>query len=89
MKGLFDRIGCTSFLQKFSGWHYCPYALFWGIARQNRVSVRGNIKGIKVVIYPATITDAFGCLKEGLVFENDWKNNISQETVDLMLYDKP
>lgn len=32
VKGLFDRIGWMNFLQKFSAWHYGPYALFWGIA---------------------------------------------------------
>lgn len=36
VKDLFYRVGWMPFLEKFSSWHYDPYALFWGTARMRR-----------------------------------------------------
>lgn len=45
---------CSSFAMKVTlkeySWHYGPYALFWGIARQNKVTIEGTIQGKEVII---------------------------------------
>lgn len=71
IKGLFNRVGWTNFLENFSWWHYGPYALLWGITRKNGVSNRGIVKGREVVISPITIVVVFGCAEESLVFDKD------------------
>lgn len=70
-QGLIDHVGWTSFLEKFSSWHYDQYALLWGIARQNDVNMRGTIKGKEVVILPTTIVATSSYVEEGLVFYKD------------------
>lgn len=45
VKGLIDHVGWTSFLQKSSALHYGPYTLFWGTTCQERVSIRGTVRG--------------------------------------------
>lgn len=47
--------------------------------RQDEVNIIGNAKGMEVIISPTTIEAALGCLKEGLVFDKDWKREISQK----------
>jgi len=42
-----------------------------------------------VVISSATIVVAPGCVEECLVFDKDWEKDITQKTVDIMLYGSP
>jgi len=89
IKGFFDCIRWMSFLQNFSVWYYGPYALFWGTSCQNKVSISGTVKGIKVVISLVTIATVSSLVEEDFAFDKDWQYDISQETIDMMLYGKP
>ena len=73
MKGLFDRVGWTSFLEKFSTYHYSPYAFFLGNckARYDGVSIKEIVTGTQVVISPMTNVVVSGCAMEGLTISKD------------------
>jgi len=68
---LFDCVGWTIFLEKFSTLRYCPYALFWGTNRPDKVNIRGCVNRKEVIIFSKTITAASDCLEEVLVFDKD------------------
>lgn len=42
-----------------------------------------------MIILPKTLVAASGCSEEGLMFDKDWEKDITQETMDVMLYGKP
>ncbi|KAG4906567.1 hypothetical protein JHK86_055051 [Glycine max] len=63
----FKRAGWTIFLEKFSNLRYCPYALFWGTNRPDKVSIRGCVNRKEVIIFSKTITAASDCLEENPV----------------------
>ena len=88
VKDFFDYVGWTIFLEKFSTLHYCPYALFWGTKRPDKVSIRGCGNREEVIIFSKSITATSDCFKEALVFDKDWED-ITYETVDIMLYERP
>lgn len=41
-----------------------------------------------MIISPKTIVAITRCFEEGLVFDRDWENEITQEMMDFMLYGK-
>ena len=89
VKGLFDRVGRTSFLENFNTWHYGPYALFWETARQDGVNIKGTFVRTQVVISLTTIIVVSACALDGLTMSKDWEKEITLETMDKLLYGKP
>ena len=89
MKGLFDRVGQTPFLEKFSTQNYGSYAFFQGTVKQDGVSIKGAIDGTQVVISPTTIVVVSEYSLDGMTMSKDQEKEITQETVDMLLYKKP
>lgn len=77
VKDLFDCIGWTPFLDRFSSWHYGSYALLWGTTRQDEVNIEEPSMEKKVITSPKTLVATSGYPKERLVFDKDREKDIA------------